>query len=156
MRENVLNRVLYGDPSFQPFASLPPNPPLWSIGRAAGARAAADFELRLRIERVDALEYWDSFRRPERGEHVVATFELAEGTAIGSVAVVGEPAVTFGEWAIERRRARPPLLWLGLNAALLPDRREHRLWIAGKTIRLRVTPAAAGKGVAGGEVRLEK
>lgn len=152
MRENVLNRVLYGDPLFRPFASLPPNPALWSVGRTDAAPSQAAFDVRLRIELVDALEWWDSFRPPERGEHVVASVPLADGEEVLSVEALGEPALTFGEWAVERRRAAPPLLWLGLNAALSANRYDHRLWVRGKEIVLRVTRAAAGKGAPGGEV----
>ncbi len=156
MRENVLNRVLYGDPLFRPFESLPPSPALLSIEKTASVPTSGGFELRLKVERVDALEWWDSFRKPERGEHVVTSFALAVGEEVESVAVVGAPEVTFGEWAIERRRGSPPLLWLGVNAARGEQSNDRRLWIAGKTIVVRVKSAAPGKGAAGGEVGLER
>ena len=154
MRENVLNRVLYGDPLFAPFASLPANPPLLRVER--GAASGGGFDVRVRVERVDALEWWDTFRRPERGEHLVASLDLEDGVEVATVTGSGDAAVTFGEWAVERRRGAASRLWLGLNAARGASASERRLWIEGRTTSVRVATAAPGRGVAGGEVRLAR
>jgi hypothetical protein len=137
MRENVLNRVLYGDRSSDRSRRFAESAAV--VDRAEGGSAVAGFDLRLRIERGRP-RVVGFVPRARAGRHVVAI--RASLTARGRVrAVQGSRAVR--QWAIERRRGQPPSSWL-TNAALLPDRRDHRL-IAGKTILLRVTTAAAGQ-----------
>jgi hypothetical protein len=49
--------------------------------------------------------------------------------------------LTNAEWALERRRALPPVVWFSLNAPKPPDFARRSLWREGMRFTLAVTAA---------------
>lgn len=153
MREGLLNRVLFGDPAFAPFAALPPAAPLVTVATTPGAGGA---DVVVSVERADPLEAWDPFHGPDRGERLVGSFPVPSEGALASISLEATPpggGPTAGEWAIEVRRGRPPLVWFVLNAPAAPDPTPRALWRAGATFRLRAEFAPTGQaGARGGAI----
>jgi hypothetical protein len=67
-------------------------------------------------------------------------------TGIQDIVVKAElpPGVelTNAEWAVETRRARPPVVWFSLNAPKHPEFAKRNLWKAGVRFTLDVKLAA--------------
>jgi hypothetical protein len=158
MREGTLNRILFGDPTFEPFAKLGPAKPsltiYWmDVSGGIGSRRSNSSAV-VTVADPKSPEHWDPYRGspsrdkvPDRGERVVGSFEIPLGTdGIEDITVRSEglpPGIelTNAEWAVENRRARSPVVWFSLNAPKHADFSKRNLWIAGARFTLAIKHA---------------
>lgn len=160
MREGTLNRALFGDPTFRPFAALSPGKGSLRVTREGGEKAAGSARFSVAVERPDSFEYWNPYSgRRETGERLVVGLPLRD-TERGVLGVAlafdgaGRPQVTSASWTLETRRAAPPVLWVMLEAPATGKYDVKELWRRDVTYRLEVRLGESGQCV--GEVALPR
>jgi hypothetical protein len=157
MREGTLNRILYGDPTFEPFTKLGPAVPSLAITRleksGVGGTQKSIHSVLVAIADPKSPEHWDPYRGspsrdkvPDMGERVVGCFEWkADSPGIESISLhaVNPPEITLtnAEWALETRRARPPVVWFSLNAPKPAEFSKRHLWNKGTSFAFTVHEA---------------
>lgn len=139
MREGTLNRALFGDPLFAPFARVEGARPALAIeARFEGS----DGDIAVRVLDPKSPQSWDPYHGGDRGERLVGSFEIPPGFfGIRSIAVASPVALTGTDWAVDWRRGGPPQVWFSLNAKPPADLQGRALWKEGASYRLRVTLA---------------
>ncbi|MCX6906952.1 MAG: hypothetical protein NTY01_02790 [Verrucomicrobia bacterium] len=150
MREGTLNRILFGDPTFEPFRGTGPKRNSLEVRTE---KRPGGIVVTVAVADPKSPEHWDPYRGtpsrdkvPDMGERIVGCFELErDATGIQDISVKADlpPGVelTNAEWAIETRRARPPVVWFSLNAPKHPDFAKRNLWKEGARFVFDVKPA---------------
>jgi hypothetical protein len=156
MREGTLNRILFGDPLFAPFRSIGGRKPTLRVNPNFPPGAS---EGTVAVEVLDpkSLESWDPYRERDKGERLVASFELPAGAkGVDSVAVDSTVPLTGFDWIVEKRRTGAPVVWFSLNAKPpgANPYAEKALWRdkATYTLRVRLAADAASARASGGGV----
>jgi hypothetical protein len=159
MREGTLNRVLYGDPTFRPFAAVSPHKGSLRVARAGDTPKDDAATFTVAVERPQSFEYRNPYSgAAETGERLVAALPLAAGE-LGVAGVTlqfagqARPKVTRASWTLDTRRAAPPVLWVMLEAPATGKYDVKELWRTDVTYRFDVrcaaTAAATGDVVIG-------
>jgi len=147
MREGTLNRILFGDPTFEPFRNTGAARHSLEVRSEKGP---GTMNVTVAIADPKSPEHWDPYRgEPKRHnvadqrERVVGSFELEAGVAgVHDITVKSNlPAgveLTNAEWAVEARRGRPPVIWFSLNAPKHSEYTKRNLWREGVRFVLEV------------------
>ncbi len=136
MREGTLNRAVFGDPTFRPFAGMSPRRGSLRVTRAPTTDGfGATFTVQ--IERPTTLEDWNPYAGSEAaGDRLVAALPLAVGDGAPLTVTLRPlaprlPAIARASWTVERRRAAPAVLHVMLEAPRRPLPAPSALWDAG-------------------------
>ena len=159
MMEVTQNRMLFGDPTFEPFRKVSPHKAAVSVTR--GTATKEGFQVEVRLTDLKAQEDVDQHRghEVEAAERVFGSFELVAGEKVDSVTLsakgVDLQKVTVAEWMVEHRQGRTDVVWFSVNAPYPKDFDGPRvLWTEGMVLTLAVN--SRGEGVESGEMTIAK
>ncbi len=142
MRMGRLNRILYGDPTYEPLATTSPRSLPFSLDNLKGNKVLSVWSLA--VKDTNSPEFWDMYRGDaalrERIGAVIALDNPAlwpEKVTVKATYNDAAHKLTRGEWSIENTRRHGRLLHVQVNAPGLANYKLN-LWRAGIKVYISV------------------